>query len=148
MKTKEIGIKNLPAHECQCLLALHLCPLASQLCMEMKTTMLESHANVELEKYEWKMCNYNIYLLMVCQCLLHEHHTNALFHCVFLRFGHQIMLVGCQFWKCTAQNSQQWWTRSRSEFHIAQLSQIIQWWTYKWHFRLPIWEYENCKCFF
>lgn len=87
----------LPAHECECLLSLHLCALRGQL------------------------------LLLMGEGLLHQHHLDALLHGIFLGLANQVMLLRCQLGQGASQQSQQCRPCARSKLHIARLFQIIQW---------------------
>lgn len=66
----------LPAHECQRLLPLNLSPLTRQL------------------------------LLLVCERLLHQHHSNALLHRIFSRLYNRLALLCIQSRQRPAKNAQ------------------------------------------
>lgn len=86
---------NLPAHQGQCLLTLHLGALAGQL------------------------------LLLVGKRLLHQHHLDALLHGVLFRSRDELMLLRGQARQGTSEYAEQSRPGTGPECHIARLAHIV-----------------------
>jgi len=65
-------------------------------------------------------------LLLVGQCLLHQHHLDALLHGVLLRLADQVVLLRGELGQGAAQEAEERRTGTRTELDIARLLEVVQ----------------------